>query len=168
MLVSACRFTCSNSDSGNEGSRSISATIASASGRLARTVSIDAPSMLTDVEARRRSSASLSSPRVRFCVPRESIALATEQALPRFAFAASSPQRRPSCATTVPPRVFFGTSVSFMPEGSVRRTMRDSMFWGVGSNTSPAATSPAPAKSLRTVATSGGDGTWTRSGLSAG
>ena len=81
MLVSACRFTCSNSDSGNDGSRSISATSASASGRLARTVSIDAPSMLTDVAARRRSSASLSSARVRFCVPRESIALATEQAL---------------------------------------------------------------------------------------
>ena len=168
MLVSACCRTCSNSDSGNDGCRSISATIASASGRLGRTVSIEAPSVLTAVAARRRSSASFSSVRVCFSVPRDSIALATEHALPRFVFTASSPQRSPSCATTVSPRVFFGSSVSFMPDGSVRRMIRASMFCGVGSNTSPAVTSPGPAKPLRSAVTSGAAGTATRSALSAG
>ncbi len=159
MLVSACRFTCSNSDSGNDGSRSISATIASDSAQV-RAHRLDRRAVDADrrVAARRRSSASFSSARLRFCVPRESIALATEQALPRFVFAASSPQRRASCATTVPPRVFFGSSVSFMPEGSVRRMMRASMFCGVGSNASPAATSDAPAKPFRIAATSGAGG----------
>jgi hypothetical protein len=164
MEVSVWRFTWSNSFSGNDGWRSISAAIASAPGRFARIVSIDAPSLDTPTFARILSRSSRNCSRVRFAVPRESIEPASEQAVPRFAFDCSSPQRSPSCATTVPPRVFFGSITSCIPDGSVRRITCASMFSGVGSNISPMATSVPPLRSLSIAATSGGRGTATRSG----
>jgi len=131
-------------------------------------VSIDAPSLDTLTFARILSRSSRSCSRVRFAVPRESIEPASEHAVPRFAFDCSSPQRRPTCANTVPPRVFLGSITSCIPDGRVRRITRASIFSGVGSNTSPATMSVPPLKSLSIAATSGARGTATRSGCAVG
>jgi hypothetical protein len=111
---------------------------------LARSVSIEAPSPLTLTLAFNRSNSSRNCSRVCFVVPRMSMEDARLQAALRPILLCSSPQRRFSRACTVPPRVFFGNSASFMPPGNVRSVVRASMLDGVGSNTSPAATAVEP------------------------
>ena len=56
----------------------------------------------------------------------------------------SSPWCRRSWTCTVSPRVFFGSSATFMPFGSANRCVRASRLAGVGSNDSPAATPGSP------------------------
>ena len=56
----------------------------------------------------------------------------------------SSPNRSVIAATTGAPRVFFGSSATFNPDGSVDRVVRDSMLAGAGSKASPAATAVSP------------------------
>ena len=45
---------------------------------------------------------------------------------------------------TVSPRVFFGRRAVLMPSPTLQRVRRFSMFSGVGSNASPAATASRP------------------------
>ena len=89
--------------------------------------------------ARSLSSASWNSCRLRFCVPRESIAAISEPVGVVFIRSCSVPWFRRTAKRTDPPRVFFGSSATFMPPGSVKRCARASRFAGVGSNASPAA-----------------------------
>ena len=55
----------------------------------------------------------------------------------------SSAKRSVSTKLTAPPRVFFGSSASFMPLGSVRRCVRASRFAGLVSKASPLAIAEA-------------------------
>ncbi len=134
----------SNSAAGKEGRRSASATSRNVSSRYWRCVSIEAPSAVTDTVALRRSNASRNSARERFSVPRSSMPPASAQAVLRPALLFSSPQFRLRCATTLPPRVLLGSRAVRMPLASVRRSTRASMFFGEGSNASPAASAAAP------------------------
>ena len=147
----AARFSCcssSNSFCGNAGSRRISATSLRTSGRLSRivstvtTVCVGRPPIET--RAFSRSSSSLICWRVCFVVPRISMSAAMSDAVALPVSDFSSPKRRVSAATTVPPRVFFGSRATFMPSGSSDRFVRDSMFAGEGSNASPAAMAASP------------------------
>jgi hypothetical protein len=68
----------------------------------------------------------------------------------------------------VPPRVFFGSSMTLMPLASVRRTRRASMLAGVGSKTSPACTVSVLLNSAIAAARSELCGIAARSGLTVG
>ena len=63
-------------------------------------------------------------------------------ALPNTDF--SSPKRTVRLKLTASPRVFFGSSATFMPLGSVKRCVRVSRFAGDGSNVSPATAVASP------------------------
>ena len=94
--------------------------------------------------ARSLSNASSISWRDFFVVPRVSMPPVTApiDALPATDF--SSPKRSVMPKLTDSPRVFFGSSATFMPLGSVKRCVRASRFAGDGSNASPAATAVSP------------------------
>ena len=143
----ACRI-CSKSDSGKVGSRRISAANRSAGINPARTVSMEAPAPVSEPFTLTRalilSNSSCNCWRVCFWVPRISRAPAMRGAAPLFARLFSSPKCSCRSATTVPPRVFFGSRTSFKPLGSVTRVMRASILAGDGSNASPSSTAALP------------------------
>ncbi len=82
----------------------------------------------------------------------------------------SSPKRSSTNATTLPPRVAFGSSAVRMPAapGSVAIVVRRSMFAGDTSKSSPVATAAPPLKSFITAATSTRTGAGARCGSGLG
>src|ERR1035441_3774280 len=136
MAAIRCWRTCSNSLSGNEGWRRISAARRSAPAKLASTVSTVAVALLIPPDtlrrAFRRSVSSWICWRVLFFVPRISkppASCATAD-LPNSDF--SSPNRTTTCATTVPPRVVLGSSTTFIPLASLVALQRDRGVGGRG------------------------------------
>ena len=99
---------------------------------------------LTATLARSASNASSISCRDFLVVPRVSMppVTAPSDALPKTDF--SSPKRSDRLKLTASPRVFFGSSATFMPLASVKRCVRASRLAGDGSNVSPAAAAASP------------------------
>ena len=96
------------------------------------------------IRAFSRSSSSWICSRVCLVVPRMSMSAARSAAVDLPIRLFSSPNRRVSVATTVPPRVFFDSSATLVPLGSSERFVRDSMLAGEGSKASPAAIAASP------------------------
>ena len=146
--VARWRFSWSSSLAGNDGSRSTSAVSRSTSASCPRYVWPDALAPvcvpLMPTLARSLSNASSISWRDFFVVPRVSMPPVTAPIADLPATDFSSPKRSVMLKFTDSPRVFFGSSATFMPLGSAKRCARASRLAGDGSNDSPAATAVSP------------------------
>ena len=137
-----CWRICSNSASGNEGSRSSSRAKRSESARFASSVrmfgvrGVDAAGYV-DL---RLQPVGLVLDLLAVLVLRAAHQQRPGQCFPPWTCRTAIFHRRSAQsydATTVPPRVFLGNITSFSPFGSLARITRASMFFGVGSNASP-------------------------------